>query len=109
MPTGLLGQIKEIVGQTTVPQVRALLSQALQHREGLHADAQPDLQVFVGGEFIGGSEEALKLLDEGELLHKGKEGESGLPDKLRSAVDKAAQDFEVSCVLHTGWISLPWL
>lgn len=61
----------------------------------------PLLQVFVGGEFVGGSDEALKLLDEGQLLQKGSgDSDTGLPDKLRHAVDSAAQDFEVhlTCV-----------
>ena len=64
--------------------------------------------MFVGGEFIGGSDETLKLLDEGQLLHKGQEGSSALPDKLRSAVDKAAKDFEarVSPPQAAGWPAL---
>ena len=50
----------------------------------------------MGGKFVGGSDDTIKLLDAGKLLEQGQGGGSALPQELQQAVDKANKDFEVA-------------
>ena len=52
--------------------------------------------MFVGGKFVGGSDDTIKLLDAGKLLEQGQGGGSALPQELQQAVEKANKEFEVA-------------